>query len=382
MAVEESRDGGQGAFAVEAGGASVLRVRGDLTLGGAAALWDELGARLAAAPPDVRVDLSGVRSADPAALALLLARLIDRLRAEGAADVRARIVGAPEPVARVIGLLLRRGVDLPAPPASRGLLAQIGDRTYKAYENLRRAIGFLGAVVAGIADAARRPGTVRWRDVPLLAERAGADALAVVVTVTFLAGLLLAFQMAQQLRGFGADELIARLIGLAVVGHMAPFTAALMVAGRSGSAIAAELGTMRVARETDALLVMGVDPVRFLVFPRILALLIALPVLTACAAVAGVLGGLLIGVWQLDVTVPAFMTVLRRSLGVTDVVRCGAKSVTYSVTIALIACERGLATTGGAQSVGRSATQAVVAILFVLVALEALYAAAEYFLGG
>jgi phospholipid/cholesterol/gamma-HCH transport system permease protein len=355
-------------------GRPLLRVHGDLTLAGAGQLWDALRHQLRRGEARrARCDLSGVASAQPGALALLL----ERLYARDAGDDR--VFGANEEVQRLLHLLRRMPHKEPEQAPRSHLAGRVGDAIWSLVERTKYVAAFLGDGLVGTARAFRHPSSVRWKDVPALCVRAGFEGLMVVGTVSFLAGLMLGFQMADRLVKFGANDLIARLEGVAVTRHLGPFMTALMVAGRSGSAIAAELSTMKITHEVDGLRVMGIDPMRFLVFPRMLALCIAVPLLAAYANLTGLFGGLVVGSWRLGVSTSEYLHTLRASLDMGDVIRGLAKALVFAVAIGFLACERGLRTTGGSLEVGKAATEAVVAILFVLVALEATFAAFNLF---
>ncbi|MEO0663896.1 MAG: ABC transporter permease, partial [Planctomycetota bacterium] len=182
-----------------------------------------------------------------------------------------------------------------------------------------------------------------------------------------------AFQSALQLGKFGADSLVADLVSLSMTRELAPLMTAIVVAGRSGAAIAAEIGTMKVSEEVDALRTLGLDPYRFLVLPRILAVLIAAPLLTLLADVVSIAGGLFVAMSSLDVSWQGYVLSVREALGVADVFGGLFKAAVFGGMIALIACERGLGARGGAEGVGRATTSAVVTMLFALVAVDALF---------
>jgi phospholipid/cholesterol/gamma-HCH transport system permease protein len=205
--------------------------------------------------------------------------------------------------------------------------------------------------------------------------RAGVDALPIIILINFLVGLVVGFQAAVQLEQVGADILIADLVVLSVVRELGPLMTAIVVAGRSGAAYAAELGTMKVSEEIDALETLRLDPYRFLVLPRLIALVVMVPMLTLVADVVGALGGLVVAVFAMDLTVAAYLTESHFALvdlGSGHHVSSGlVKSVFFGAAIALIACQRGLVTQGGAAGVGRSTTSAVVTTLFVLILVDA-----------
>jgi phospholipid/cholesterol/gamma-HCH transport system permease protein len=204
-------------------------------------------------------------------------------------------------------------------------------------------------------------------------ERAGADGLPITALIGFLTGLILGYQAAVQLRQVGGNIYVADLVALALTRELGPLMTAIVVAGRSGAAFAAELGTMKVGEELDALRTLGLDPYRFLVFPRALALLLTLPLLTLFADLMGILGGLFVAVTGLDLTANAYLIETRKVLDVWDVASGVLKSFCFAVVIALVACRKGLAARLGAEGVGSSTTAAVVTSIFLLVALDALF---------
>ncbi|QDU67816.1 putative phospholipid ABC transporter permease protein MlaE [Planctomycetes bacterium Pla86] len=315
------------------------------------------------------LDLSGVRGMDGGSAALLI-QLIGDLRERGA---EGEIVGA---TGKVRGLLELYGAHPPkpsdkAPPARVGLFEQVGAAVDDLLGKLGEAADYIGTLVAEARLAIRTPRTVPWGNVVRLAERHGADALPIVAAINFLVGLILAFQASGQLERFGAEILVADLVGLSVVRELGPLMTAIIVAGRSGAAFAAELGTMRVSEEVDALRTLGMSPYRFLVAPRFIALILTLPLLTLMADGVGLLGGLVVGIYVLDLTLISYWNETLSAVGGLDILGGLIKSVLFAMVIAAIACQRGLATSGGAEGVGRSTTSAVVTTIFHLVLLDA-----------
>jgi phospholipid/cholesterol/gamma-HCH transport system permease protein len=191
--------------------------------------------------------------------------------------------------------------------------------------------------------------------------------------INFLVGLVTAFQAAIQLKQFGANIFVADLVGLSVTRELAPLMTAIIVAGRSGAAFSAELGTMRVSEEIDALRTLGLDPYQFLVFPRVVALTLVTPLLTIIADVIGIAGGVLVAMFSLDLTFQSYLAESEKALDLFDVYSGILKSAVFGLNIALIACQRGLATRGGAEGVGRSTTSAVVTSLFAIVVVDAIF---------
>jgi phospholipid/cholesterol/gamma-HCH transport system permease protein len=205
----------------------------------------------------------------------------------------------------------------------------------------------------------------------------GNEGLPIIAVVMLLVGLVTAFQAADQLRQFGASIFLANLVGLGVLREMGPLITAILVAGRSGSAMAAELGTMAVEEEIDALRVMGIDPVPFLVVPKAFATVVAVPALTMLANVFGVMGGFVIATGYLDIAPDAFFAQLVRSVGSWDLLTGLIKSALFAIVIVSVGCHFGLRLRGGAEDVGRAATNAVVASLFLIILVDGLYVTLE-----
>lgn len=200
--------------------------------------------------------------------------------------------------------------------------------------------------------------------------RVGNESLSLVALIAALIGIILALQSAYQLRQLGATHLVADLVAVSVTRELAPLMTAILVAGRSGSAIAAELATMKVSQEIDALEVMGLDPIDFLVLPRVVALVIAVPCLTLFADLVGILGGLVAGVAALGLSAGAYFSDSLAVLVLEDVFGGVVKAAAFGGVIGLVACQRGLATHGGAEQVGRSTTTTVVRSIVLIIAVD------------
>lgn len=356
----------------EPAAAGSLRVRlgGALTLRDGARLWRDLGAAVHG-HGDVEVDVAGVDRLDGAAAALLQATAMQHAEA----GFVLRYTGARPDAARLLelydcsrGAPCERGV-----PRQPGLLSDIGTFAHTAVGTSRAILAFLGDLVVGLVQAVRRPRTVHVGDLGVLIERAGADGIPIVLLINFLVGAILGLQGAIQLHRFGGDQFLANLVGLSVVRELGPLMTAILVTGRSGAAYAAELGTMTVNEEVDALRTLGQDPQRYLVFPRVLTLVLVVPVLTLFGDLVGSLGGLAIAVSYLDQPPVVYLQAFQQAVGLGDVGTGLLKSVAFAVAIGLIACQRGLSAHGGAVGVGRATTSAVVVVLFTLVALDAVF---------
>jgi len=214
---------------------------------------------------------------------------------------------------------------------------------------------------------------VNVRDVALTMERAGADATPIVLLINLLIGFVMAFQSAIQLKQFGASIYVADLVGVSMTRELGPLMTAIILCGRTGAAFAAELGTMKVSEEVDALRTLGFLPMAYLVMPRVLGVMIIAPLLTFVADAVGIAGGLLVGKLTLDITPKAYWVETLSAVKPWDIWSGALKSVVFGAAIALIACQQGLATSGGAEGVGRRTTSAVVSILFTLILLDAIF---------
>jgi len=349
-----------------------LHFRGRLLLVVAGPLWSEIDqyALMATKGETLNFDMSGVEHIDGSAMAML-AHLRARLQQRG---VHAEFVNASPLVQEIISLY--RGdvrVGRKKRRRARGSLDQIGHSVVSMLTELQLGLAFLGYLVVEWMAVLRSPKTANWRDLPSTLERTGADAVPIVTLINFLVGMVMAFQSSPQLKQYGANIFLADLIGISMTRELGPLLTAIVVCGRSGAAFAAELGSMTVNEEIDALRTMGFGPMRYLVIPRVLALMCAMPLLTLVANVVGILGGLVVGMAALDLTPVSFVTELQKAVSVSDIFSGLTKSVFFGLSIAMISCQQGLATSGGAEGVGRRTTSAVVTTLFILVVLDAVF---------
>lgn len=344
---------------------------GDLELSEAPALWKLVTdlLRRTRLPPHVEVDVTAIRKADGACLALIV-HLSAALRKR---RIRLELLGIKPELQQLIQLYQRVRIRSRPDRRPHSAVEQIGDAAANALETTRAALGFLGELIATLWTTIRDPRGINLRDVTLTMERSGADALPIVVLINFLVGFVMAYQSAPQLREFGANILVADLVGLAMVRELAPLMTSIIICGRTGAAFAAELGTMKVSEEVDALRTFGFSAMGYLVLPRIAGLVLVAPLLTLAADVVGIFGGLCVALLELDLTSDGFLAQIARVVKVSDVASGLAKSVIFSFAIGLIACERGLSARGGAAEVGRRTTSAVVVILFSLIILDALF---------
>lgn len=358
-------------------GVFVLHLSGVLLLSGAAALWQEVQRAGGAIQPGqtLNFDMAGVEAVDGGTIALLVQVRADLHRSGAVSE----FVGAAPNVQEIIHLY--RGDMKVGPirrPRPRKMLEQLGSATVALFTEVKQVLGFFGEMIISAGRVIKRPRTANWRELWPTMERTGADAVPIVLLINFLIGFVMAFQGAVQLKQFGANIFVADLVGLALARELGPLMTAIIVCGRSGAAFAAELGTMKVSEEIDALRTMGFGPMRFLVLPRALALMLVMPLLTLIADLVGVLGGMFVGLISLNLTFAGYFYETQSAVTLWDVFSGLIKSVVFALVIALIACQQGLATTGGAEGVGRRTTSSVVATLFALILVDAAFTVLFY----
>lgn len=255
-------------------------------------------------------------------------------------------------------------------------LEQLGRHAADALHTGRSLLGLLGLVVTALGRSVLRPGRLRGIAVVAQIEAAGVTALPIVGLLCFLVGVVLAYMGAMQLTRFGAAVLTVNLVGVSVLREIGILLTAIIVAGRSGSAFAAQIGTMKVNQEVDALETMGLSVVDVLVLPRVVALVIALPALTVFADVAGLAGGAVVCLFLLDLSTGQFLAQLAAGVTIWSFVVGLIKAPVFAVVIALVGCRNGLAVSGSAESVGRQTTRAVVESIFLVIVLNAIFAIA------
>lgn len=255
------------------------------------------------------------------------------------------------------------------------IFVTIGEDTLNAIFDLKYMISFMGSAFLAILYVIIHPKTLRKEDTIYFMQRAGVDALIIVGLVSFLLGLIIAFMSSIQLKQYGLDDiLVASLVGIAMTYELGPIMTCIIVAGRSGSSFASEIGTMKVAEEIDALFTMGFDPTRFLVVPKMLASVIVVPILTLFSDLFAIIGGMVVGVFILDISWHAYISQTISSLTVFYVFWGVIKSFVFAIVISWVGCLRGFQVRGGADSVGKATTSAVVTSIFLIILIDSLFA--------
>jgi phospholipid/cholesterol/gamma-HCH transport system permease protein len=286
---------------------------------------------------------------------------------------------------------LRRLLDLAeAVPEKKGarketvqapFLERIGNTAIGAGTSLGEMLAFLGDMTLTFVRLVRMKVRFRAVDLFLLIQQSGAQALPIVTLISFLVGVILAFVGAVQLKQFGAQIYVADLVGIAMVREMGAMMTGIIMAGRTGAAFAAQLGTMKVTQEIDAFTTMGFSPLEFLVLPRVIALVLMMPLLCLYSDFVGVLGGAAIGVGMLDLSWTTYFRETSNAINLTDVFGGVFKSSVYGVLIALAGCLRGIQCGNSSSAVGDAATSAVVTGIVAIVVACGVFAAVFYVLG-
>lgn len=288
-----------------------------------------------------------------------------------------QILNAGERITNILGLMDFESIGKKSTKEkqqSSNLFIRLGEETLKAIYDFEYMVSFIGSVFLEIWHICLHPKSLRTGETLRYMQKAGVDALPIVALISFLLGLIIAFMSSIQLRQFGADIYVASLVGLAMTYELGPIMTCILVAGRSGSSFASEIGTMKVSEEVDALFTMGFNPTRFLVVPKMLAIIIVVPILTLFSDIFAILGGLVVGVFMLDLTTSAYVGQTLKDLTLFDVFWGVTKSGVFSVIIAWIGCLRGFQVKGGSDSVGKATTSAVVSSIFLIIVIDAIFA--------
>jgi phospholipid/cholesterol/gamma-HCH transport system permease protein len=358
--------------------AAIWSLQGDWTIHHAEAIDRQLrqqtqGGGKSEGRQPIELDLSGLTGLDSAG-AWLVARLARDARLAGR-EVALRNLDPK------MQDLLQRVIDAapahaaPAPPR-RSLgdwVAQIGEAVCDVWNESLELLAFFGAFVTVFLRSVMRPRHLRFNSIVSHIEQTGLNAMPIVGLISFLVGVVLAYQGADQLARFGAQVFTVNMVGVSVLREMGILLTAIVVAGRSGSAFTAQIGTMKVNEEVDALETMGLNPIEVLVLPRVVALVLCLPLLTFFADLMGLLGGGLMCVLLVDMSFHQYLTLLRQAITVSQFGVGMIKAPVFALLIALIGCFEGMQVTGSAESVGRLTTKSVVEGIFLVIVFDAFF---------
>jgi phospholipid/cholesterol/gamma-HCH transport system permease protein len=353
-----------------------VEVGGGWTLDQVQHLDDDLQgvlARAGAAGVAAHISLARLERLDTAG-AWLLHRLERDLDARG---VRVEFAAVRGEHAALLEAVRRAAPVPPTPPARPDpllrMLAEVGEGSIRAFEEGRRLISFFGQIAVALAAVVVRPGRLRMISLVHHLEHTGVNALPIVGLISFLIGVVLAYQGATQLRLFGAEIFTIDLLAISVLREIGVLLTAIVVAGRSGSAFTAQLGTMQVNEEIDAMRTLGLDPIEVLVLPRLLALMIALPLLAFFANIMALLGGGVMALVALEISPAQFVSRLDETMTLSTFLVGMVKAPVFAFLIAMVGCYEGMNATGSAESVGRQTTRSVVVGIFLVIVSDALF---------
>ncbi len=330
-------------------------------------------------PETITIDFSGISYMDSAAALAIIQIQKDAVERK----INCFLINLNDEAKGIFGVIHRPALDQ-APFKTKkfkdNFLIQIGQASLDIANDIVNFVTFVGELLSAIVYTILHPKSLRVKDILFYMQRAGVDGLPIVGLISLLIGLIIAFMSFLQFRQIGANIYVPSLVSFAMVKELGPIMTAILVAGRSGSAFAAEIGTMVVNEEVAALNTMGFDPVRFLAVPKVLATIIVVPVLTIYADFFGVIGGLIVGLTGLDLTAQTYFTQSLKTIKVFDIVTSLIKAAVFAGLIAGIGCQRGFQVQSGAQDVGKYTTSAVVSAIFLIVVTDSIFAVTFYYI--
>lgn len=360
-------------------GGLVLALSGRLDATGTAAVWNDVVKGASSAGfTRLTADCAGVTYMDGSGVALLLK--LKELCAEKQAAID--LTNLRDEDRRLIGLtwdsILPKWRD--SELEQRGLAESLNVTGNELRQGLRAMIAFVGESFSLLGQTAAHPTRVRWKDIILSCINVGVDSMFIIVLIGFLMGLILSFQSAISLQRFGGEIFVPNMLGLVMFREMGPLVTSILLAARSGSAFAAEIGTMKINEELDALTTMGLSPMRFLVVPKLLATMCMVPLMTMFFNLASLVGGALV-MLSMGYPLVTFTSRVFANVSATDFWGGMAKGLVFSFLVAGIGCLRGMQTRSGASAVGLSTTSAVVSGIILIAFADGLFAVAYYYLG-
>jgi phospholipid/cholesterol/gamma-HCH transport system permease protein len=351
-------------------GVSVV-LEGRITAYTAAPIWQSAMDTLTRNPNrPVVVDASRLEYVDDVGIAFLF----DLIRRERPANAKVEIRELAPNLAALVQAYDPK--DFAAPVRGRrpiGMLEHVGRATEQQIDYAKEMVTFLGACARALRQALTRRGMVKWGDVFDIATEAGANAVPIVLLIGFLMGVIIAFEIGLVAQQFGAVIFVVNGVGVAMLRELGALMTAIVFAGRTGAAFAAQIGTQKVNEEVNAITTFGLDPVHFLVLPRLLAAMLVMPLLTVLADIVGIFGGALV-MSTFNIGFVQFYHQLLGAVTAEDFILGIVKAAVFGLTIAAVGCHRGLATGAGATSVGLSATSAVVTSIVLIVVIDGIFA--------
>lgn len=356
-----------------------LRISGRLSAKSAGGVWRETEGLLEKShPSQLFLDAAPLEYCDMTGVCFLQ-ELKNRQDSSGGTF---QVDGLRAEIKNIFEIVGQRSLKVTAPPKILKVhfIETFGRIVAHFLDDLYDQIAFIGEVLSHLVKALSRPQSIRWKDVWRFIEKAGVDAVPLVILTGFLIGVIMAFQSALPLRQMGSDLFIANVVAFTVLRELGPLITAIILAGRTGSAIAAEIGTMKIGEEIDALTTMGFEPVRFLVVSRILGILFLAPLLTIFCDFFGMLGGAVV-FQSLGHSMSTYLQQIITVVTLRDIIGGLIKAYPFAIAVAGIGCLRGLKTKTGASAVGESTTSSVVTGMVMVIILDGVISAIYYVLG-
>ena len=354
---------------------TIFRLTGNWTTASLALLEDEVRHIVAAASSitsPLKIDASEIESIDTNG-AWLLSQFVQAFEQHGVAIQR---IGLNDEHMSLFGHIHRVQPSLKTPRQLMGLsifAERLGQTVLDGIQNGLGFVSFLGLTIVKMLWALTQPRRFRFTSFVHHLGRTGIDSLPIVAMLAFLIGVVLAYMSGEQLKNFGAESYTVDLVAASILREMGILITAIIIAGRSGSAFTAQIGTMKVNQEIDAMNTIGLDPVEFLVLPRVAALIISLPLLTFFANVMGLFGGAVIAVAVLDMSIPEFIVQLKSAVNLNDFLVGVTKAPLFGFIIALVGCYEGFRVSSSAESVGLQTTRSVVESIALVIVLDTMF---------
>ncbi len=358
----------------------VFRFSGDLRADSVADIWRESLRKLERinAGTPIKVDVEKVKYCDGSGICLFVELELQQQKRGGTFE----LVGLDDKFKKLRGPFEDLSWVRSQPPGRKpeAFPVALGKETARLWHELISMIKFVGELTASTGWTLMNPGRIRWSEVLLMAKNVGANALPIVGLISFLIGLIVAFQAVRPLENFGAKEYVAELTAMSLVKELGPLITAILLAGRTGAAFAAEIGTMKINEEINALTTMGLQPIRFLVVTRVVATVLIMPILTMFSLVFGLIGGGAVYV-SIGFSYLLYFSQITMAISLTDYLGGLLKATVFGLLVAAVGCFRGLQTQSGASAVGLSTTRAVVSGITLIVISDGVFSVTFHILG-
>lgn len=352
---------------------------GRLDVPGVARLWDTAVKTVKkSGQGKIRIDLESVEYMDMAGATFI--SHLSRLAGSTPSEQSSFVTGVKKEFAPLLELAGKSKNEAMYPPPKSSYIEKTGEDLVASLEDAKVFITMVGEITAALFSCIKNPGSIRWADTWMVAERSGVNALPIVALISFIVGLVMAFQAAIPMRMFGMEIYVANLIGIAMIRELGPLMTGIVLAGRSASAFAAEIGTMKINEEIDALTVMGMEPVRFLIVPRVIAATLITPLLTVFSNFVGIIGGMVV-ILSFGYPPISYYNQVVGFVSWGDLAGGLVKCFVFGLLIAATGCIRGYQTLRGPSAVGDATTRAVVSSIILIAVFDGVFSIIYFYLG-